>query len=258
MRHAARLGIVALGTWFASVDHAQAQAIVRLGSDDWCPFICAKSGRIVSGLLVEMTDQILQRAGLQSEPMLLPLNRAMLLAERGEIDGVYAPAMDKRLIYSKPLVESRACFYTLTDSSWRFAGLTSLDGELIGAIDDYGYDAGPFDDLIELRKRMHSPWLRLATGDAAGEKNIRMLLLGRLPVIIEHQAVAARLFAAQGTAAAGRIREAGCLTSSLPLVIGVSKASGRSGELIRALDAGIGEFRKTSAYADLLHKYIQP
>lgn len=252
----ATFGFAALCTCLLMVGPAHAQDRVRLASDEWCPFICARSGQVDKGLLIEMSEQILRRAGYQPESLLLPLNRAMLMAEEGQIEGVYAPAIDDRLIHSKPLFESRACFYALTDNPWQFAGLASLNGILVGAIADYGYDAGPFDEWIEARKRERSSGVHFSTGDTAGEKNIRMLLLGRLPVVIEHEAVAARLLAAQGNDAAAHVREAGCLPRALPLVIGLSKTSPITPRLVQAINAGIEDFRKTPAYTALARKYM--
>ena len=105
---------------------AQAQNLVRLASDNWCPYICSDGRDITDGLLVDVAREALTHAGYQVEPALLPLNRAMFMLEKGRIEGLYAPKIDPRLANSRAVMESRACFYTLPNNSWRYDGLPSL------------------------------------------------------------------------------------------------------------------------------------
>ena len=168
---------------------ARADTLVRLASDDWCPYVCAKDGRIVNGVLVDFAQQVLSAKGYRLESQLMPLNRAMLLTEQGKIDGIYAPAIDDRLVLSRPILSSRACFYTRPDSNWAYQSMRSLDGVVTGAIDDYGYDNGPFDDFVARAKQTKSPRIEINRGETAVEANITKLLRKRYDVMIEHEAV---------------------------------------------------------------------
>jgi polar amino acid transport system substrate-binding protein len=169
---------------------ARAEGVATLASDDWCPFICAGRGGIAGGFLVELAQQALATQSYRVESRLMPRSRAMTMSEAGELDGVYAPPLDPALLQSEPLAYSRACFYTLWQSRWQYAGPSSLRGLRLGVIVDYGYDGGEFDRLLALPGHGGlSPDFN--TGESAGSKNLRKLLLGRYEVLLEHEAVMA-------------------------------------------------------------------
>lgn len=228
---------------------------LRLASDAWCPFVCASGEHVAGGYLVELTSRALATQGVRVAPLLMPLNRALQETLRGRIDGVYAPAVDARLRLSVPLAYSRACFYTLHDSHWRYSGLASLDGQQLGIIAEYGYDDGPMDDYIA-RHRGQPAVLQPAYGQAAGSSNLRMLLHGRLPVVLEHEAVMARL--ADKEQALARLRRAGCLERSLPLTVGFAADHPQAAAWQAALASGLRELQASGALPALRRRYQLP
>lgn len=239
---------------FLSPIFACAEGMVRLASDDWCPFVCAKDGKIIDGYLVDASTRALNLMGFHVAPIFMPLNRAIRETIDGEVDGVFAPPVDDRLRLSAPIAYSRACFYTRVGEMWTYQGLDSLKGRTIGVIDDYGYDNGPMDAYVASnRKNRHA--LEFSFGDSAGATNIKKLLRGRYRVLLEHEAVVARLAKTLGVD--GQIRKAACLESSLPLTIGFSARDSRSSSWIRALAEGLkkmdssGELRVLRARYDI-------
>lgn len=55
--NAGRLFIAALlACLLTSSGWAHAGPLIRLGSDDWCPFVCSTDGKPPSGYLVELTS----------------------------------------------------------------------------------------------------------------------------------------------------------------------------------------------------------
>ncbi|POZ61889.1 substrate-binding periplasmic protein [Chromobacterium alticapitis] len=235
-----------------ALSSARAAAVVTLASDDWCPFICSGPGGIDGGFLVELAQQALATQRYRVDSKLMPLSRAMAMSESGELDGVYAPPVDDTLLQSKPLAYSRACFYTPKQSHWRYAGLSSLRGLKIGAIVDYGYDGGEFDRLLAA-KGHGGLTLDFNTGEKAGNKNLRKLLLGRYPVLLEHEAVMAHIESA--VPGGGQVREAGCLERPLPLVIGFGRHGESGVEMARALDAGMARLSASGQLEKLKRKY---
>jgi len=231
---------------------AQAGEPVRLASDAWCPFVCTRGVQVAGGYLVDAAAAALASQGMAAVPVLMPLNRAMQETVRGRIDGVYAPAIDARLRLSVPLAHSRACFYTLKDSAWVYRGMASLDGQQVGIIDDYGYDDGPMDAYVN-RNRRQADKLHLSFGQSAGVGNLRMLLHGRVPVVLEHEAVMARL--AQGEHAAPQLRRAGCLERRLPLTVGFAANSPKAAASLAALDAGLRQLEVSGALQALRKRY---
>lgn len=161
-----------LACLLASADGARAGALIRLGSDDGCPYVCALDGKPPGGYLVELASMAMAAEGYRLEPVLMPLNRAITQSVHGDIEGVYAPPIDRRLRLSAPVAQSRACFYTRAGDDWRFHSMSSLKTQVVGVIDDYGYDDGPMDaDIAENRHR--SALIALADGvrklEASGE-----------------------------------------------------------------------------------------
>ncbi|MET3133679.1 polar amino acid transport system substrate-binding protein [Oxalobacteraceae bacterium GrIS 1.11] len=224
---------------------------VKLASDDWCPYICSAEHRIVGGFLVELAEEILENRGYRLESILLPLNRAILMTEKGAIDGVYAPEIGAKLLMSVTLHVSRACFYTRADSKWRYSGIASLP--LVGVIRDYGYDGGPFDAY--LASSASRSRLEFNMGATAGETNLRKMLKGRYPVALEHEAVVDYLIKAQALQAGQSVRKAGCLENRLPLLIGIGKNNPAAQELIEAINAGHKNLAASGELRRLKNKY---
>lgn len=234
---------------------AQAEEPVRLASDAWCPFVCTSGEQVAGGYLVDAAAAALALRGKDAVPVLMPLNRAMHETVLGHIDGVYAPAIDARLRLSMPLAYSRACFYTLAGSPWHYSGPGSLADRQVGIIDDYGYDDGPMDQYIS-RNRGQATKLHFSYGQAAGLSNLRMLLHGRVPVVLEHEAVMARL--AEGEQVSSRLRRAGCLEHRLPLTVGFAADSQKATAALAALEDGLRELESSGALQALRKRYQLP
>lgn len=234
---------------------ARAGAELRLASDDWCPFICARDGKINGGYLVELTAQALALQDIRVRPALLPLSRAMHDTEQGLLDGVYAPPTDRRLRLSVPLAYSRACFYTRADSDWTYAGADSLEAVTVGVIDDYGYDDGAMDAYIA-EHRAQAALLQFAHGEAAGATNLHKLLRGRFQAMLEHASVAGQLAARLGVAP--QIRQAGCLERALPLSIGFAVNDARAALWLQALAEGWRKLQGSEQLHALRLRYRMP
>lgn len=230
----------------------QAAEQLRIASDDWCPYVCATEQQLTGGYLVELTRQAMATQGYRVEPVLLPLSRAMASADNGRVEGVYAPPMDARLLFSEPLAYSRACFYTRIGESWSYQGLDSLRELQLGVIPDYGYDAGPTDAYIRDNQTNHSR-ISLSYGEKATTNNLQRLLGGRFPVLLEHAAVMQHLSDSLGVQ--HKIRRAGCLEQPLPLTIGFAKADTRTDAWLQALHRGLQQLSAAGELRELQRKY---
>lgn len=246
------LAAALLASMLAASGLTRAAPLIRLGSDDWCPFVCAVDGKPPGGYLVELTAMAMALEGYRAEPVLMPLNRAITQTAHGDIEGVYAPPIDQRLRLSAPLAQSRACFYTRAGDDWTFHSIDSLKPLVIGVIDDYGYDDGPMDAYIAANR--HKPSLiALAFGASAGTTNVQKLLGGRYRVLLEHAAVMAQL--SKRLDVADRIRQAGCLEHELPLTIGFATQDMRADTWIRALADGMHKLEASGELKALQRRY---
>lgn len=243
---------VTAGALLLSCGPLPAGEALRLASDDWCPFVCAAAGKPIDGYLVETTARALQLGGYSGVAVLMPLNRAMLAAQSGAIQGVYAPPIDQRLRLSVPVYQSRACFYSLGGEQWTYGGVATLGGKVVGIIDDYGYDNGAMDAYIA-QHRGRRDRLEIAYGDAAGAQNLHKLLRGRFGLVLEHEAVMARLLVREHAAA--RVRQAGCLEQPLPLTVGFAVTDPRSAAWSAALAEGLRQMEASGERQALLQRY---
>lgn len=231
---------------------ARADSLVRLASDDWCPFICAAEGKINSGFLVDVSARAMALSGYRVEPVLRPLTRAIRETLDGNIEGVYAPPLDQRLGLSAPIAYSRACFYTRAGESWTYQGLASLSQRSIGVIADYAYDDGMMDAYIARHYRQPA-LIELAHGDTAGINNLQKLRKGRYHAMLEHEAVLAHL--SQQLKVASQIRQAGCLEQALPLSIGFARQDGRTEAWLHALNEGMHQLEASGELKALRQHY---
>jgi polar amino acid transport system substrate-binding protein len=234
---------------------ASAEGLVRLASDNWCPYVCAKDNKITGGYLVEVTVKSMALKGIKVDPVFLPLNRAIRLTVSGDVEGVFAPPVDARLRLGTTIAHSRACFYTLSESAWRYRNIASLKGLRVGVIDDYGYDDGPMDDYVA-RNHAKSNALDFSFGATAGTTNIQKLLGGRFPVMLEHELVMQGL--AKEVGAVHLLRQAGCLEDALPLTVGFALNDRRSAMWTQALSDGLKKLNASGELAAIRQRYNVP
>jgi polar amino acid transport system substrate-binding protein len=229
-----------------------AQEVVRLASDEWCPYVCARNGRVDGGFVVEVATRALATMGMRVEPVLLPLNRAMRQTANGAIDGVFAPPEDARLRPGPVLGYSRACFFTTTSSSWSYRGIWSLEGMRLGVIGDYEYDNGAMDAFIAARSADRRV-IDFSYGINAGVTNAKKLLGGRYPVLLEHEMVMYKIIG--DLKAAKRFRNAGCLEKSFPLRVSFSPKNKRSARWTAALAQGLVKLERSGELAQLRERH---
>lgn len=237
-----------------SQKEVQEKKILTIASDDWCPFICDRGGMQANGFLVDFVQEAMAFEGYVVKPVILPLNRAIIETIKGNVDGIYAPPIDQRLIYSNVIFNSRACFFSRITSKWQFNGLASLEKIKLGVVDDYGYDNGAMDKYLKDKQHLiKNSNITFSTGDGAGVKNLKMLLLGRFDAYLEHEAVLLQLSSVSNLRA--KLRNAGCLKDLLPLVVGFSSQSPNSKKHIKALNQGIIKMLKSGKLQKLKDTY---
>ena len=230
---------------------ADAQIPIYIASDDWCPFICAKDGKITGGFLVDASIEAMQSGGYQVEPVLMPLSRAIHETTLNHIQGVYAPPIDQRFDLSVPIGYSRACFYTRTDSIWTYRGLDSLHDVVVGIVSEYGYDENGMDAYI-VQHQHEAASFDLAYGEHAGAGNLKKLLAARFPVMLEHESVMALLIRQTD---AKHIRQAGCLDHPLSLPVGFTRMDPHNVAWKLALAKGMRQLEANGKLAELKRHY---
>lgn len=228
-------------------------ALVRIASDEWCPYVCVDKGVISGGFLVDAATMALQLEGYQVELVLMPFTRATSEVRSGNVQGVVAsPQHDKRMKPANPIVFSRSCFYTRTGQSWVYQNVDSLKGIALGVIADYHYDYAAIDDYID-RHRGNKTQIDQAYGEFAGVVNLKKLVAGRFDALVEDQSVLSELLRKQMVD--DKVREAGCADSQVPVTVEFSADDPHSDELVRALNAGLQQLGASGKLAALRQHY---
>ena len=227
-------------------------AVVRLASDEWCPYVCSSGGKLQGGFLVEVATRALAAMGYRVEARLLPLNRAMRETADGTLDGVFAPPANALLRPSTMLAYSRACFFTNTKSTWTYRGIDSLKGSRLGLIGHYEYDIGEADRYIR-DNASNGDAVDFSYGATAGYTNAKKLLLERFDVLLEHEMVMYRLITELKSES--KFRHAGCLEHGFPLGIGFATGTKRGDVLLTALAQGVRQLEKSGELGQIRARY---
>lgn len=174
------------------------------------------------GVSQEILAQIFGRMGMAFEIQLVPWARALKIVEHGEADGIpllmKTPEREAYMVYSEPIVEHRELLYYLPERmgvfEWRdYADLKDLT---VGLINGYTYGEGFLDALSTGAFR--------AVYSQDTEANFRLLLAGRIDLILEDETTAGQLLAARPEWSY-RIRAMGKPVTSYYWYMGISRLS---------------------------------
>jgi polar amino acid transport system substrate-binding protein len=225
---------------------------LRLRADYWCPYNCTP-GTANPGYMVEIAMRAAARLGLAADYQLMPWDRAMSEVRAGSIDGAIGATMleAEGLILSEPLGFDADCFFVSANSDWRYQGPDSLKGVLLGAISGYTHDEGPIDAYISAHSGPNGA-VTTTSGDEASARNVRLLLLRRIDVLLDSEAVVKTEAGKLGRSTL--IRQVGCL-KALPLHIAFSSKYRSAAAMVEALRLEVAELRKSGRLAEMLGRY---
>ena len=130
-----------------------------IAADLWCPINCAVDSPR-PGIFVELARDIFAEAGIQVRYETRNWARVLQEVRRGDINAAigagYEDAPDF-LFGATPVALSCNCFYTRRDSTWRYAGVTSLPAVRLGVINDYSYGE-QLDAYVQAVKEAGNVW----------------------------------------------------------------------------------------------------
>lgn len=230
---------------------AQADTI-RLRADYWCPYNCAPNDAR-PGYMIELATLALAPLGHHVEYAFTPWDRALEEVAEGSIDAVVGatPLEADGLVLSDPLGLDNDCFFVRQESTWRYRDIASLNDVLLGVVSGYTHDEGPIDSYIEANHG-EGGTVTATRDDEGAEKNVKLLLNGRLDAILDSEAVIR--FVAKQAGSGEAIKEAGCL-DPLTLHIAFSPTRADAAELAAALTRQVATMRADGSLAALLATY---
>ncbi len=135
--------------------------------------------------MVDLATQIFKSKGIQINYRVIPWARALLMAKRGQLDGVigaYKEDAPDFIFHSIPMGFSQNVFISQKNFDWKYDSIRSLQNIKLGVILDYSYGK-EIDEHILHHKESGS--VELIAGENPLERNVEKLLRKRVDVIIE-------------------------------------------------------------------------
>ncbi len=234
----------------AVVAHAD---VVIMRADPWYPVNLDPDGE-QPGYVIEIAQSALTRAGHQLDYALYPWERSVDGARRGTIDclpGVQRNTVPDFIFTSELFGLDRMAFYTRHDAPpFEYRGLADLQDKVLAVIGGYGYS-----DEIDayIKNAGHEPALQVTRGDHPLERNIRMLLAGRVDLVLESIAALEHTAAKMGVLP--QLKRAAQLPDLVPIYIACSPAKRTSRNYVKVLDEGVRELRASGELRRILDRY---
>lgn len=224
---------------------AEPRLILAVG-DLWPPYL--DGGRPGQGLSAELARAALESQGYGLDIAVVP----WLRAEQGTRDGDYDLLLDvwltekrtRYLEYSEPYATNEIKFIKRRGDPFRYEGLESLRGKIVGTIRGYGYEEGFLASSLFTRDE---------GTDFLG--NLRKLLQGHVDLTLEDETVARALIAEGDPSLLDRIEFVEKPLSRNALYVASGLADPRHAELIAAFNRGLAAIRANGVYRRIMGRY---
>lgn len=235
-----------------AIKPAQAKTLTVV-SDEWCPYIC--DDRVLPGFLVEIVKEIARDNALAVKFTLMPLARALNLAQKGQVDILLA--LTSQHIADLQLQQSQLSFgclyndfYVRAGNPWRFQSIAHLsatlkDNAILGTINGYHYG-----EKLNQLLRSNTAHVFPASGNSPLAKQLKMLQMGRLDILLDSR------FTVQyqlSTLTKSSIIYAGSQGDLTPLFLGFSSLLSK--EQVQLFDNGLMTLRRSGKLDTILAKY---
>ncbi|QSX38998.1 transporter substrate-binding domain-containing protein [Shewanella sedimentimangrovi] len=222
------------------------QTSLQLAAEDSWPPFADDTGR---GLSHELIKRAFAKSGVKVDSLVVPYSRALMMAEKGQVDGVFNVARqqsteDRFVFGATPLFVAKASFY-----EYRQRPLPARDkhllpeGTIIGVMEGYEYG----DEFASLKN------LRLLEVSSQ-QQLINLLLCGRIQGAVMYDLVASQYLKRMGVE--DEIVPAFANHES-NIYLAFSRSLPAAAELAASLDAGLAELMRDGEYQQLLTELAQ-
>lgn len=223
---------------------------VTIRADNWYP-MNGTPGSALPGFMIEIAQQTLAKGGHTVDYALMPWERALYSAQKGQIDcvvGAYKSDAPDLLFPENSQGVDTVAAYVKKGSPWRYSSIDALPSIKLGAISGYSYG-----DAIDAYVESHPQQVQLTVGDTALEQNMKKLAAGRIDALIESPSVfSAKL---KELKMEGQFEQAGTLSDVENLYVACSPVKESSKIYVKLISEGTEELRKSGELAKILEKY---
>lgn len=225
---------------------------ITIVADQWCPYNCDPKDSN-PGILIEVAKYALGKAGHTIDYSNVPWARAIEDARAGKyvaIVGAYKDDAPDFVFSEKGIMPSSNDFFVKAGTSWKFDGISSLEGISIGTIRDYSYGE-EIDKYIETNQS-NPVKVQVTSGDDALTKNIDKLLAGRITAVIEDAAV--MNYELKQSGKSGQIVQAGTFGGD-DVYVAFSPKNPTSATYAKLMTEGLAELEANGELAKIKAKY---
>lgn len=220
--------------------------------DEWAPFN-ATPGEDLEGYFLDIARAVFEPKGHRVKYLVLPWTRALRGVEDGTYDALLGPFPSEApgLIFPDEEVGfTTLSFFTRADSVWNYAGPGSLNGVRLGIVQDYAYRP-----WLQEYRRIHPESFIVLSGEDAIERNLQLLIRGRIDAIPTNEQ--SFRYRAKRAGVLEKIRLAGrdATGEGKNLYIAFSPRRSKSKEHARVLSEGIRELRRSGRLDEILARY---
>lgn len=221
-------------------------------SDPWAPYAGYQDSES-PGYIVAVLKEIFEAEGYQVSYINLPWTRCIKDTRDGQITAL---AGADRLevpdfIFPKHTIgTTRPAFFVRSETDWKFKDISSLEGIVLGVIQDYTYSK-EIDQYIQQNQKSKS--LLIVKGNDPLDRLIDALQNKRIDVFIENAPVVHHSLRKKNLIS--EIKEAGYPKAGVRLFVPFSPRLPKATEYAAIFDKGISELRKTGKLQKILDKY---
>lgn len=216
---------------------------LELVSSVWAPFV-DEEGR--PRIATDLVTRALNRAGIPTNPVLVPNGSVETALEKGLVDGTEAlwetPGRSTYLEFSIPYLENRLVLLERASAADPAQSLSELEGKTLGIVRGYAY--GP--EITE------APAPALVEGPS-DEANLRALLRGELDAILVDELLVYYLFTYDGPRARELLQSSRKAVAHHSLHFAVRKSHPQAKAIIAAFNAQLQMMIRDGSYHELLH-----
>ena len=239
-----------LTTVFCMAFDVKANTKIKLAVTERCPYICAENAA-KQGVLVDIVKSIFNKKKIQVEIQHFPMNRAIHMLDKDQLDGVIGILQRNAptLIYpQKSIGRVQYLMYTSANSGWLYTGLNSLKDQVLGV--EVGKSYGIVDSYIQ-RHANDQQIIYQHYGENSTANLIKLLENGFIDILLEDKNILDFHTKNIGDA---KLEEGGTIPTD-HLYIGFSANNTQAQEFADLITTGISELRTSGELANILTTY---
>jgi len=224
---------------------------IKVATIDWCPQICAD--KEYPGFAVDTIKMIFEDSPYELDIEVYPWTRAIDMVHNGEAHALLGPVKSEAPGLHYPdneIGRQRVCFWTKTDSQWRYTGIDSLKKLQIGI----GYDItlAELNSYFEKNKHQFQP---MSVNDEYIIKNAKKLEYGRIDTFVATYFNA--MYELKAAHMESRVRVAGC-TKFERFYMAFSRNINQSNsieKMVKYFDEKMNDLRRSGKVAHIMQRY---